>query len=389
MKPSKRDLVADTLEALKLYQSVLQMLLDACLTASLILPGNSEASTSLISSYRTTLKALWMDYLRYWQHSHNSTTTLNLTSSSSTRPRVHRSTKICSIGGAFTRASDVKCTCSDAGYPSGHALLPSKSLLLGFVYLTFRVMRSDVLIADILRWIECGAVPYANLWEALPPRWREGVMVDMRWFYDRPVSEKQPLIAYDAIHFAACSLAQTLRPGSSADDKIALPPLNAPLVARRIVTQLGLPEIVWQNFCAITQLGSAASPLIGADMSYQHYEERVMAVMIVAVKLCPSWTMWTFLTQPPSAIDTVNKGASGKSSGGGNSSSGGSASTVSVLGIESDVSQLPRHLLPPALAEIRRTHQGYTELGVTKRREFRLNGAGTIITRSLPMYTVK
>jgi hypothetical protein len=254
-------------------------------------------------------------------------------------------------------------------------------------------MRSDMLIADILRWIECGAVPYANLWEALPPRWREGVTVDMRWFYDHPVSEKQPLITCDAIHFAACSLAQTLRPRSSADDKITLPPLNAPLVARRIVTQLGLPEIVWQNFCAITQLGSAASPLIGADMSCQHYEERIMAVMIVAVKLCPSWTMWTFLTQPPSAVGTDNKSASGRSSGGGNSSSGvssgGSASTVSVLGVESDVSQLPRHLLPVALAEIRRTHQGYTELGVTKRREFRLNGAGTIITRSLPMCCVK
>ena len=54
-------------------------------------------------------------------------------------------------------------------------LAPSKPLLLGFLYLACRQLRSWVLPADLVRWCQTGALPLSNLWESdcIPLSYRE------------------------------------------------------------------------------------------------------------------------------------------------------------------------------------------------------------------------
>ena len=50
-------------------------------------------------------------------------------------------------------------------YNNTHPLHPSKPLLLGFVYLALRQLRTWVIPADIVRWCQQGLIPYNNLWQ--------------------------------------------------------------------------------------------------------------------------------------------------------------------------------------------------------------------------------
>lgn len=368
-KPSKVDLVSDTLEALKLYQYVLQMIFDSCLAAYGVIQDKPDIArpvdgSGYLDTCRATLKALWMDYLTAWKSGGKDNNAVS-SSSSSVLTRYDSKGPRCSIGMAFTRSSAYKCTCRGVGISTGsHPLLPSKQLLLALVYLALRVLRMDVLIADLLRWVESGAIPFINLCEAIPPRWQESVSVDISWFYDHPVSEKRPLVTYEGLFFSVCSLAQTLRPSMDVG-RCALPPLNAPLVARRIIRYIGLPESVWDLYCELTQLSTAATPLFGAGMDDLHYEERIMATIIIAVKLTPRWTEWTLLRHATSRdAGTADQAIVSHSAG------------SDPLSLDGGVSAMPRALLPQALAQLRRTHRSFATMGPTKRREFVLNSAG-------------
>jgi hypothetical protein len=79
---------------------------------------------------------------------------------------------------------------------------------------------------------------------------------------------------------------------------ITMPPLNAPLVARLIIEQLGLPIEVWTYYQSLSQLMLPASDgraIDGAEAFGQHYIENIMAVIIIACKCCKGWTRWALV----------------------------------------------------------------------------------------------
>lgn len=75
---------------------------------------------------------------------------------------------------------------------------------------------------------------------------------------------------------------------------LPLPPLNAPIVARRIITSLGLPEAVLERYVDLTRVrGTVAVPVRGSDPFGEHYVENIAATLMVACKLCPRWRAWS------------------------------------------------------------------------------------------------
>ena len=79
---------------------------------------------------------------------------------------------------------------------------------------------------------------------------------------------------------------------------VPLPPLNAPLVAWRLVAGLGLPAEVWHRYSDLAKLrGSWLAPMKGADPFREHHVENVAAAVLMACKLCPSWPLWALLRE--------------------------------------------------------------------------------------------
>lgn len=394
VKTRKVSLVPDVLEALKLYQFVLQMVFDACLVASNASNVNLSAAEvhTMNATYRNTLKSVWLDYLNRWNTDQQVHPPQQSDNRNDKRARFKGTTK-CSLGAGFTRSTKYQCKCRDVGNVNSHPLFPSKPLLLGFVYLTFRIMRSDVLIADIVRWCESGAVPYANLWENIPQRWRDTVKVDLRWFYD--TTNKKVFVTPSTVLFHACSIAQVIRvePGSiytlltktvnyTAYDT-EMPPLNAPLVAHKLHATLGLPPIVWEIYTKVTQMFTSGVPIDGAHVLEQHHELHIMAALIVAVKFSPRWTEWVLISDSSSVIASTNNSTAidtmytpHKRTTTNNTTN--NIHTVTMPETDRDVHSLPRAELPLLLAQIRRGNQLHTLHTDTHKTKFLYNNAGTI-----------
>jgi hypothetical protein len=111
-------------------------------------------------------------------------------------------------------------------------------------------------------------------------------------------------------------------------------------------------------YVSVAQLFSVHAPIIGADTMDQHYEEFIMAVLIVAVKLCPRWTTWEIVRDVHADAEKSNIATLTNSS----------AHTGGV--------ELSRSQLPAVLAQIRRTHRVHTALADTARLHYRLNNSG-------------
>jgi hypothetical protein len=489
---SKLDEIPDSLEVLKLYQFCLQMIFDTALIASEVLVDGVEATSKGSSSsssngrksasdssnamaeiYRNTLKTIWMDYLQAWNIYSNSTspveTTTEINGSKRKRSSFHRQRRKCDIAQGFTRSTKRVCRChwlgnspavasskvnaansknvGDAGagragagmVPSAvlqHPLFPTKQLLLGFVYATFRVMRSPVLPADIVRWCEEGTIPYANLWESIPMRWRSSVQVSMKWLFDAPASGARQFVNPSTVLFFACELAKYIRvevfpPGignSSAssgagavagtkkrrktkrrksiaeeetdetdeqntDDEgagagtgvgsdtgtgvaarsgVLLPALNGPLVAFRMISRLGLPAVVWAQYCSIVQLFTPWCPLVGAGVLDQHHPEHIMAVIVMAVKCCPHWMTWSLFRSPLLKTSTRNSASASASTG----ASIGTGISAAGMGTEKGAREITRAQLPGLLAAIRRNNPLHSLQPDVSRQPFQLNPAG-------------
>ncbi len=44
--------------------------------------------------------------------------------------------------------------------------VPSKALLLGFIYLACRMLRSWIIPGDIIRWCDHGLIPIVDIWDS-------------------------------------------------------------------------------------------------------------------------------------------------------------------------------------------------------------------------------
>lgn len=88
---------------------------------------------------------------------------------------------------------------------------------------------------------------------------------------------------------------------------VPYPPLNAPLVARRLICSLGLPDEVWAIYVEIGKLkGSMEVPIAGADPFEEHHAENIGAAVLLACRLCPSWPSWC-LHKLPSSVVSFNE----------------------------------------------------------------------------------
>ena len=351
-KISKLDMIPDTLEALKLYQYVLQMIFDACLIArNLEVDRNHSEQLENDIIYRNTLKSLWMEYLHEWHENKRNHDNLS-----------------CSIGYGFTRSMKYKCQCHKHENTCTHPLLPSKPLLLGFIYLTFRIMRSNIIICDIIRWCEHSIIPYINLWEHIPARWKD-TLGELKLFFDTPPSEKHSFLSPSLIFYYTSSLSYSLRSvihnnnnttssSSISNDSIMLPTLNSNLIAYKIITQLGLPIVVWYKYIYLTQLYSHQTPIAEVQMYEQYYEEYIMASIIIAIRCCPDWMNWNL------HINTNHN----------NTNSSSSSSSIPI--VNNETNPLQRKNLYTLLKQIRKNNIVYTQLSSTKKLDYTFNSAG-------------
>ena len=143
--------------------------------------------------------------------------------------------------------------------------------------------------ADIVRWCESGLVPYNTLFEALPDSCKVDIIKENAAFFVSVVSGSV-FICPGRILCLSESLIASL--------DIPMPPLNAPLVARSIIKQLGLPREVWLHYQSLAQLLLPAcdgSAIDGAEAFGQHYTESIMAAITIACKCCYQWTHWALV----------------------------------------------------------------------------------------------
>lgn len=262
-KVKKKEYEPELLDYLIVYQYCLQMI------------GNS--AFQLISSnnlpnkdFQMTLKSLWTRYLEAWKNADSD----------------------CEMSFAFrppskehSAPSAVYCYCKTEKLD--HPLFPTKPLLLGFLYLVIRIHRLEVIIPDLIRWVEQGLLPYITLWDCLPDTIKVHLHPQYRKLFNQQPSLPYGVISPMNIWFHACSLADAMN--------IDIPPLNGPLVGYSLIHTLGLPAQVKINFSKLTQLFTTAKPLIGADLSQEYYVEFVMAVVILACMMTEDWMTWNYI----------------------------------------------------------------------------------------------
>jgi len=164
---------------------------------------------------------------------------------------------------------------------------PSKFILLGIIYLACRSLRSWVLPSTLARWAQDGSFPYMTLWEAVPAAVRG--RVDIRYMSLLNAEHGGPTYAPTAhtVLFHANFVCEYLG--------APFPAINAPLVARTMVAQLGLPYEVWTHFVRLTRvlMGERAfSPQFALHASAMQHPEQVMAIVVMACKCSHRWMDW-------------------------------------------------------------------------------------------------
>ena len=167
---------------------------------------------------------------------------------------------------------------------------PSRQLLLGFLYLACRSLRSYVIPGDFVRWASEGALPICNLWgsscipDSLKDKIRSASTAGSRFIAEQYTTVTS-LPTASNVYYQACVLAKML--------EMPMPPLNAPLVARHMIQALQLPPEVWVVYTNLIQLFYVRyRPLSNLDPFDEHYVERIAAAILLACRLCPSWTSW-------------------------------------------------------------------------------------------------
>ncbi len=213
-----------------------------------------------------TLKSIWMKYIEEWMNT----------------------SAPCQLIDAFCLES-MTCQCTtDGKKPFIHPLYPTKPLLLGFIYLTLRVERLDIIPADIVRWCERGLIPYSNIWECIPEFARNGIPLKRaRWIFQaNHKGSVHRFISTANIWFHTVSIAESIHMEDS------VPPLNAPLVAYGMIRSLGLPYHVWELYCDLSHVYTCGTPMVGAESYKQQYAENILALILICCLMCDNISEW-------------------------------------------------------------------------------------------------
>lgn len=88
--------------------------------------------------------------------------------------------------------------------PDSSTVLPTKPLLLGFLYLAVRLLRDVCIIPqDIVRWCEQGLLSYTTLWFSLPLEMKAAVGVKYKSLLDRDVHCETQVTTVTSIEYHA------------------------------------------------------------------------------------------------------------------------------------------------------------------------------------------
>lgn len=159
-------------------------------------------------------------------------------------------------------------------------IYPSLYLLVSMVYYICRYYRFGIDPAMICRWCEQGLLPIHNPWDILPENIKNNIPTQYQIFFSRYYLSNDltpiTLITYYS-RFASFIGIDTL------------PPLNAPLIAWKYIEALGLPVEVWLNYIQISKTMSPDEPIDGFQSYGEDYGENIMALIIIACKLCRNW----------------------------------------------------------------------------------------------------
>ena len=179
---------------------------------------------------------------------------------------------------------------------SASELVPlSMRAIPAFLLLALRRSRSAVEVWDLQRLLLSGRVPYLNAGELLPAALRAPCAPLRGFFRVLEVPDVGDTI------FLANRLA--LATGTQG----GLPPPNGPLAAKSLAAHLGLPRAVSDVVDALSWTGRP--PGAGAtseDVPLLSFMEctsaaHVAALLVVAVRLCGSWTLWAPRPLPAAA----------------------------------------------------------------------------------------
>ncbi len=144
----------------------------------------------------------------------------------------------------FARKATVGSTASSGSITKKDKILipPSRQLLLGFMYLACRLLKSYVIPGDFVRWSSEGILPICNLWgsscipESLKDKIKNSNTGDSRFLAEHYTTVSS-LPTVNNVFYQSCALAKML--------DISIPPVNAPLIARHMIESLQLPNDVW------------------------------------------------------------------------------------------------------------------------------------------------
>jgi hypothetical protein len=165
-------------------------------------------------------------------------------------------------------------------------IFPSINLLVGIIYYICRYYRFGLDLAMICRWCEQDLLPYSNPWDILPEAIKANIPIQYQSFFTRFYlsNDLTPMILLSYLSQFAYFLGIT-----------SFPPLNAPLIAWQYIEALGLPEEVWNNYIQISKTMTATEPIDGFQSFGEEYGENIIALIIIACKLCTNWMYWPLL----------------------------------------------------------------------------------------------
>jgi hypothetical protein len=171
------------------------------------------------------------------------------------------------------------------------AVMPSKVLLLGFVCLGLRILRSWVMPSDIVQWCHRGVIPFLSIADLLQSESASSRDILRRFPAVRRMMDGHSggyihyVLSPSSVFFHSCMLASVLG--------MQMPPLNTPLAAAATTLALGLPtRPVWDNLTRMMRLLRAAAPHDRLASTGVHHQEHVVVLVAVACRLCPSWMDW-------------------------------------------------------------------------------------------------
>ena len=239
----------DVINLLVILQAALKVLANAVAIKADIDPDSSKYA--LFMEY---IQKIWFDYIRKWDE---------ITSASKmsiTDPKALFCTVVLRL---IAREPNIPVEYDHSIHPN----YPSKYVLLAIIYLALRQLKSWVIIADLVRWVEHDDIPYHNVYSKLSSAVLRSHQLHAlhEWIFKSKATTITPSI----ILYCTTTISKRLN--------IALPTLNAPLIAASIISKLGLPPIILNIF---RQVIAAPSLVLRT-----HYPEDIVAVIIIAMKL--------------------------------------------------------------------------------------------------------